>query len=207
MSHIHSLIMAPKASSASKANVASGSSSGPANESLHNAVLQKGPRRTKSTASSAAFTPPFADWVVKPQPRSSITVNIRPQDARSRPMAVTVEGDRRDGGSGGDGGRRGDDEGSAAMDGLHDVRESDFGLDSAEGAKVRRANALHTKKVQQWVTWMHVTIPALLAPHMQVLRETASLRNFPSSTPLQACKCGDVRKKEVVCVFFHSAFI
>lgn len=72
-----------------------------------------------------------------------------------------------------------------------------------EPTELRQTRA-RAKKERQWKTWAMKTIPSLLSPYLQLLRETNSLRD---SLPRQynPCPCGvHVRRLKVVCVYFES---
>jgi hypothetical protein len=61
------------------------------------------------------------------------------------------------------------------------------------------------KRETQWRKWINEVIPSMLAPHLRLLRESASLRSI-SRSGSDNCTCGHVgsRHLQVVCVHFES---
>lgn len=61
------------------------------------------------------------------------------------------------------------------------------------------------KKERQWTKWANETMPLLLKPYLQVLRESDNLRslNRHSDVVLPACSCEKRASINVTCVFFE----
>jgi hypothetical protein len=61
------------------------------------------------------------------------------------------------------------------------------------------------KKERQWAKWADETIPLLLQPYLQILRESDNLRhlNCHSDIPLPACSCERWASINVTCVLFQ----
>ena len=68
---------------------------------------------------------------------------------------------------------------------------------------IERQTRQRLKKKRQWEKWYKVTIPALLQPHLRLLRETQFLRNRPLH-PAHICVCNTPpRSLKVICVYFE----
>jgi hypothetical protein len=72
------------------------------------------------------------------------------------------------------------------------------GQDDEELRRQRRR-----KKERQWKKWTDNVIPSLLRPHLNLLRQSESLRSIPQH-PQQQCTCyGSSCRLKVICVFFE----
>lgn len=59
------------------------------------------------------------------------------------------------------------------------------------------------KRQRQWRQWQLHTIPSLIAPYLDLLKKTRSLRDsLPSYEPPE-CSCASRRSLTVLCIFFH----
>jgi hypothetical protein len=84
-----------------------------------------------------------------------------------------------------------------------DVTEDFFVTDAQEPEDLRRQRQ-QRKKEKQWQKWTADVIPSLLRPHLELLRESQSLRSDPQSAkPHCTCHGSSFRRLKVVCVTFE----
>lgn len=89
---------------------------------------------------------------------------------------------------------------------LHDINhihQTMLGYDDEVTVKAIAAEQVFAKKQRQWATWAQGVIPTLVAPYMQLLKDTESMRLEPVPPPFRPCNCA-VKKVSVTCVYFAS---
>lgn len=86
---------------------------------------------------------------------------------------------------------------------VNDVHQTMLGYDDEAAVKAIAAEKVFAKKQRQWVTWAQGVIPTLVAPYMQLAKDTESRRKEPVPPPFIPCNCL-VKKMTVTCVYFDS---
>ena len=99
----------------------------------------------------------------------------------------------------------------AADDSHMPTSDFDFTTDvfyaEQEDTAEQQREKLQRKKERLWKRWAENVIPSLLRPHLQLLRQSKSLRSIPRSLTYQ-CSCNsNSQTLEVVCVFFDRKYM